>query len=91
MATRPPHRIEFHGSIDEDGRESFTLFWMADYHPGHPDGEHGWRERGQCFFALVPSNLTMLAAVANSKMRCSGSTLKSRPFLGRRRRRFSPT
>ena len=44
-------RIEYHGKTDSYGKCSFTLYWMADYHPGHPDGESGWRERGQCFHA----------------------------------------
>jgi hypothetical protein len=26
---------------------------MADYHPGHPDGEHARRERGQHFFGVL--------------------------------------
>ncbi len=24
-------------------------YWLADYHPGHPDGEHRIAERGQFF------------------------------------------
>lgn len=31
------------------GRMHYTLYWWADYHPGHPEGEHGLRLRGQCF------------------------------------------
>ena len=57
MATRPPHRIEIRGEPDALGRRSYTLFWMADYHPGHPEGESGWRERGQCFFAVPPTDV----------------------------------
>ena len=40
-------RIEYHGPSDSHGRCAFTLFWMADYHPGHPDGEYRTAERGQ--------------------------------------------
>ena len=46
-----PKRIEYLSSNDKLGRCSFLLYWVANYHPGHPDGEHGWRERGQCFYA----------------------------------------
>lgn len=48
---RPVTRIEYHSKTDRLGRCSFTLYWMADYHPGHPDGEYRTAERGQCFFA----------------------------------------
>jgi hypothetical protein len=44
-------RIEYHSKSDEQGRCSFTLLWMADYHPGHPLGEYRRAERGQCYFA----------------------------------------
>lgn len=44
-------RIEIHDGPDSAGRYSYTLYWQTDYHPGHPAGEHGERERGQCFFA----------------------------------------
>lgn len=46
-------RIELTSGPDELGRYHFTLYWMADYHPGHPDGEYATRERGQCFFATL--------------------------------------
>lgn len=56
-------RIEFHDDgPDHLGRRRYTLFWMADYHPGHPDGEHGRRERGQCFHADPARALAKLAA-----------------------------
>jgi hypothetical protein len=51
MKLGEPTRIEIHSGPDSLGRYSYTLFWMADYHPGHPDGEHRIAERGQCFFA----------------------------------------
>lgn len=54
MATKPAHRVEFVDGPDHKNCSTFFLFWMADYHPGHPDGEHGWRERGQIFHC-VPS------------------------------------
>lgn len=44
-------RIEYHSQPDDLGRCEFTLFWMDDYHPGHPLGENRTAERGQCFFA----------------------------------------
>lgn len=44
-------RIEYHGKADDEGRCFFTLYWMADYHPGHPDGEYRKAMRGQNFFA----------------------------------------
>ena len=44
-------KIEYHSKSDEKGCCSFTLTWMAHYHPGDRDGEHGWRKRGQCFRA----------------------------------------
>jgi len=43
-------RIEYNSKSDEKGRCTFTLFWWVDYIPGHPDGEHGRRERAQVFF-----------------------------------------
>lgn len=45
-----PHRIEVHTKPDSRGRQQFSKFWMADYHPGHPKGEHRIAERGQVFF-----------------------------------------
>ena len=50
-AKLPGKRIEYDSGSDKEGKCSFTLFWMADYHPGHPTREHGWAERGQCFHA----------------------------------------
>ena len=46
-------RIEYYSKPNpKDGnRCHFALFWMADYHPGHPDGEHRVAERGQHFYA----------------------------------------
>ncbi|PIY22031.1 MAG: hypothetical protein COZ11_14200 [Deltaproteobacteria bacterium CG_4_10_14_3_um_filter_51_14] len=45
-------RIEYHSKSDDKSRCHFTLFWMAGYHPGHPDGEFGLRERGQVFLVI---------------------------------------
>jgi hypothetical protein len=42
-------RIEFHSNSDKQGRCHFSLHWMADYHPGDPDGEYRWAERAQHF------------------------------------------
>jgi hypothetical protein len=43
-------RIELHRGPDSLGRYSYSKHWWTDYHPGHPAGEYGWRERGQHFF-----------------------------------------
>ena len=43
-------RIEYHGKSDTQGRCSFSLHWMAEYHPGDPQGEYRLAERGQHFF-----------------------------------------
>ncbi len=50
----PYTRIEIHSGPDSRGRYLHTRFWMADYHPGHPDGEHRRAERGQVFNAPLP-------------------------------------
>lgn len=44
-------RIEYQSDSDALGRCRFTLFWMSDYHPGDPAGEHRTAERAQVFFA----------------------------------------
>jgi len=44
-------RIEYQSATDKLGRCKFTLFWMANYHPGDPAGEHRLAERAQVFFA----------------------------------------
>lgn len=46
-----PKRIEYYSLSDSKGRCSFALYWIADYHPGDPAGEHRIAERGQGFFA----------------------------------------
>lgn len=61
---RPPlparfTRIEIESGPDKDGRYRYTLYWMADYHPGHPLGEHRTAERGQCFYAELPEGITV--------------------------------
>jgi hypothetical protein len=45
----PTTRIEVLEGPDDKGRWTFFVYWMADYHPGHPEGEHVCRERGQIF------------------------------------------
>jgi len=51
-----PVRVELHDEKpDRYGRYRYTMFWLADYHPGHPDGEHAIRERAQEFFAVPPA------------------------------------
>ena len=39
---------------DEFGNYSHSRQWWDDYFPGHPDGEHGWRLRGQMFNSPLP-------------------------------------
>ena len=54
-------QIEYHGPTDTHGRCHFSLRWIDDYFPGHPEGEHVRRERGQHFHAEVkkqPPDLT---------------------------------
>lgn len=51
------HRCEIYSGPDSLGRYHYALFWMADYHPGHPAGEHGQRERGQHFFGKPPDDV----------------------------------
>jgi len=38
---------------DSLGHYHYALFWIADYHPGHPDGEHRRAERVQHFFGTL--------------------------------------
>jgi len=47
-------RIEIEDGPDELGRYHYFIFWLADYHPGHPEGEYARRERGQMFHAALP-------------------------------------
>lgn len=51
-------RCEIQSGPDKEGRYRFTLYWTADYHPGHPEGEHRRAERGQCFHAALPECAT---------------------------------
>ena len=53
-------RIELHEGPDQLGRYSWALFWMADYHPGHPDGENRIAERGQHRFGVIPDKYAHL-------------------------------
>ena len=41
--------ISTHG--DSRGRWHYAIYWVDDYHPGHPNGEHRIAIRGQHFFA----------------------------------------
>ena len=50
-------RCEVYEGPDAQGRYSYALFWMTNYHPGQPDGEHGWKERGQHFYGKLPQNI----------------------------------
>lgn len=61
MVNRPDlrARVEFHGPVEKDGRQSFTLRWIDDY----------GRWRGQCFHA-IPSEHFTLAAPGESSRPC---------------------
>lgn len=48
---RESRRIKYHGESDSLGRCEFSLTWVDDYHPGHPDGEDRIAERGQHFYS----------------------------------------
>jgi len=48
-------RIEVHSGPDSHGRYVHTRYWMAEYHPGHPDGEYRLTERGQVFHSVLPT------------------------------------
>lgn len=39
------------GPYDRHGRCEYFVYWVADYHPGHPEGEHRIAIRGQVYFA----------------------------------------
>jgi hypothetical protein len=52
-------RCVIHSGPDRQGRYQYTLFWMADYHPGHPDGEHRLAERGQVFLGVPPHHVPL--------------------------------
>lgn len=47
-------RLEVLTGPNRDGDYSYFVYWMADYHPGHPDGEYRWRERGQIGCGPLP-------------------------------------
>ena len=42
-----------HDGPDKDEKYLFTLYWWADYHPGHPDGEHRLAIRGQVYRSRI--------------------------------------
>jgi hypothetical protein len=50
-------RGEIYEGPDDKGRYRYGLFWIADYHPGHPLGEHRVAERGQIRFGKLPENV----------------------------------
>ena len=54
MARVGPIRLEVFDGPDRCGKWGYWLFWLADYHPGHPDGEDRIAERGQAFRAPLP-------------------------------------
>jgi len=48
-------RLEIYNGPDSVGRYHYAIFWLADYHPGHPDGENRTAWRGQHFFGPIPN------------------------------------
>ncbi len=55
MAGTKYTRIEIVSGPDERNRYVHFRNWLADYHPGHPDGENRTAERGQIFHSALPS------------------------------------
>lgn len=55
--TRQFTRLEIYEGPNKHGEYHFALFWMADYHPGHPEGEYRHAERGQHFLAPIVEHL----------------------------------
>lgn len=51
------HRCEIYEGPDRHGNYHYALFWMADYHPGHPEGENVIRERAQHFRTKLPEDV----------------------------------
>lgn len=47
-------RCEILDGPDREDKYTYFLFWMADYQPGHPQGEYRRVERGQIFHAPLP-------------------------------------
>ena len=46
-------RIEmFDNQPDEQGRRRYARHWLADYHPGDPNGEHRRDWRAQHYFRI---------------------------------------
>ena len=77
-------RITYLSKSDSDGRCRFFLYWGADYHPGHPDGEYRHAERGQGFFAdprnyghLRPEDQEEQWSVSTSSLRFTHTPTKS--------------
>jgi len=51
----PIHRVEVYAGPNRGGEYHYAIFWMADYHPGHPEGEYRIAERGQHYLASLDS------------------------------------
>lgn len=43
--------IEITSGRNSEGKCAYNLHWLADYHPGHPEGEHRLGIRSQGYFA----------------------------------------
>jgi len=68
----PVHRIEIYEGPDKHGYYHIAMFWMADYHPGHPLGEYRHAERGQHFHTdhwETPDGCTILDKRNNGNLR----------------------
>ena len=53
-ATCTGGRVEIMSEPDSRGRVRYVAYWIAEYHPGHPEGEDMTRERAQHFFGVPP-------------------------------------
>lgn len=49
--------IDIVSAGDEKGRYTFFSYHVADYHPGHPEGEYRTAWRGQIFFTNLKEYL----------------------------------
>ena len=52
-------RGEIYSGPDQQGNYHYALFWLADYHPGHPGGEYRIAERGQHYHNMLPPRKTI--------------------------------
>lgn len=57
-----PHRAKVFAGPDREGNYSWLIYWWDDYFPGHPEGEHVWRERGQVCCGIPPFKVSSRGA-----------------------------